>query len=324
MKLLKHTLSTLLALFAAIFIIGCSKSSEKETAPDVEAKLSGTPDVAIKTIVDAFLDSKGIVMWQSMPASYQNDINAVFQTLGSKVDGEVYDRVFATLNRAAKISEKQQEFIFNSSLYQDQTEEEIAAAREAFPAVISLLNTLTSSSIASSQELIKFDGHKFFDTTVSSILADVKTIAKMSPELDDEDGTLSYDEIINNLKNLNVVVVDSTETEATLKFKLPNESSEEEETFVKVEKRWVPKEMADEWSAEIGKIKQQLNSISTEQMAQFTPQINNTLAMFDMVLNQIESAKTQEEFDAAAQSAMMPIMGMAMSFMMMNQEKGAE
>ena len=259
-----------------------------------------------------------------MPASYQNDINVIFQTLGTKVDSGVYDRVFATLNRAAKISEKQQAFIFNSSLYQDQPEEEIAAAREAFPAVINLLSTLTNSSIASSQELVKFDGHKFFDTTVSSILADVKTIARLSPELDNEGVTPSYDEIINNLKNLNIVVVDSTESEATLKFNLPNETSEEEEIFVKVEKRWVPKEMADEWSTGMSKVKQQLNEISTEQIAQFTPQINNTLAMFDMVLDQIESAENQQQFDAAVQSAMMPIMGLVMSFTMMNQPAGAE
>ncbi len=298
--------------FAGLVLSGCGQGSDDgggTSGSSVESALSGSPDQAIQTVIHSLGAGEGVVLWQAMPGSYQNDVTEIVQLAGGKLDAEIYDQAFAVFGKTMSVADKQKEFIFSTNLAGPMAEEDVEKLRAAWPSVTNLVDTLTSSPISSTEGLRSFDGEAFFSETVSSVIADMETLAQLNPETEDLP--------ISAYKEAEVILLESTETTANLQINLPDGSSEEE-MFVKVEERWVPQEMSLEWPASVAEARSQLEAIDPGQIAQQKPQIMSVFAMLDGVLAQIDAAETQEQFDQALQGAMMPIMGL----MMMGQGMG--
>ena len=181
--------------------------------------------------------------------------------------------------------------------------EQKAQLEAALPTVVSLIKTVTSSSLATSAGLQAFDGQQFFDSTVSSLLSDIEAIAGLQGE--------AAPFSLADLGELAISVVDVTDTTATLKAMLPGQEAVEE-NYAKVEGRWVPATLAEEWSQTIGEATAQLEAITPEQLEAGKAQAQMAFAMIDGVLSQIEAAETQQQFDQSLQGAMMPLMGLMM------------
>ena len=113
-------------------------------------------------------------------------------------------------------------------------------------------------------------------------------------------------------------MVAADELQATLSAVVPGQAATEH-VFTKVEERWVPVAMANQWAAGITESTANLEAMSADQMAAQKPQIMGVLTMVDGVLTQIAAAETQEQFDQSLKGAMMPLMGM----MMMGQSFGS-
>lgn len=292
-------------LAGALFLTACGKQEDPEAEAETEAvKIPESPDAAIQFIAQEIGKGNGAVLWQAMPATYQGDVNRIAQLAGTKIDAEIYDRIFATLDRASKVLDQQKDLVFGSSMIPDQTDEAAAAQmREAWPSITSLIETITTSALASAEGLQSFDGATFFEGTVSKLLGDMDALAQLDPEREQS--------LLASLSEIKVKLVESTDSQALLEMSVPGEEVETE-TFVKFEDRWVPQEMAAEWSEQIADARRQLEAIDPAEFAKQKPQILGVFAMFDGVLAQLEAAKTQEQFDQAIQGAMMPIMGLLM------------
>lgn len=289
-----------LAALSAMLFTACG-GSEDSSSTSTEAQIPDAPDAAIETIAKEVMDGNGGILWKAMPASYQADVDSIAQLAGTKVDAELYNKSFGLVGRLAEVADKQKEFILNTQLGGAQPAEQIAKVEAAWPSIIGFVQTIAGSSIASSQGLQSFDGQAFFDTTVSSLIGYSKDLAALSEQENPFDamdfGTVS--------------VLESTEDTATLEMTGPD-GTVETEAFTKVENRWVPTEMATQWSANMAEAKAQLEAMSPEEMAQNKPQIMGVITMLEGVLTQLEAAETQEQFDQALQGAMMPIMGLMM------------
>lgn len=277
------------AALSIIFLTACGGSQDK--IPDA-------PDAAIQTIANELAAGNGGILWQAMPASYQLDVNSIAQLAGTKVDAELYNKGFGLLGRIAEVADKQKEFILNTGLAGPQPAEQVAKIEAAWPSIIGFVQTIATSSIASSEGLKAFDGQAFCDTTVSSLIGFAEDLAAVSGEE-------------NPLEVGTVKLLESTETTATLEMTSADGDVETEE-FSKVENRWVPTEMATDWATEMAEAKAKLEAINIEEMVQKKPQIMGVITMLEGVLAQIEAAETQEQFDQALQGAMMPIMGLMM------------
>lgn len=293
------TLALLLA--AATIYTGCGPKTDSAGGAIPES-----PDGAIKYIATELSKGDGGVLWQAMPASYQQDVNSIARLAGTKIDAEIYDRVFATLARAASVLDKQQGFIFESSLTPGagvSKEEGSAQVRQAWPSIKKIVDTLTSSPLATAAGLQNFDGATFFKGTVSNLLTDIDALTKLDPE--------HQESFLNSLSQVSVNYVEGTENEVVLQLAVPGEEVEAE-TFVKVEDRWVPQDMATEWATQLMETRSKLEAIDPAKMAEQKSQILNVFTMIDGVLTQIEAAETQAQFDQALQGAMMPLMGLMM------------
>jgi len=241
------------AALGALFLTACgSKSTTEVEIPDA-------PDAAIETIAKEMMNGNGGILWRAMPASYQADVNAIAQLAGAKVDAELYNKSFSLVGRLAEVADKQKEFILNTKLGGEQPAEEIAKIDAAWPSIIGFVKTIASSSISSSEGLQSFDGQAFCDQTVSALVVFSKDLAALSDEPDP-------------LQFGSVKLLESTETTAVLEMASPDGTVETEE-FTKVENRWVPTEMASEWTTQMAEAKAQLEAFSPEEMTQNKPQI---------------------------------------------------
>lgn len=297
------------AAFSALFFTACggSDTSTEDAAASApqeqpaELAIPADPAAAMEAIAKGLASGNGGILWKAMPASYQGDVNELAKLAATKVDAEIYNKSFFFIGRLAEVANKQKEFILNTELGGPQPAEEIAKIDEAWPSIMGFVNSIANSSIASTDGLQGFDGQEFFDTTVSEL---IKYSEGMSAVSDGEIPLSAY-------SGVSVKALESTDTTATLEMTGP-EGDVEVEDFVKVEDRWVPAEMASEWTTTMADAHAQLEAINPEQMEQSKPQIMGVIAMLDGVLTQIEAAETQEQFDQALQGAMMPIMGLMM------------
>ena len=278
----------------ALLLTGCGKKAEEAatvTIPDA-------PDNAIQTVIREFAKGNGGILWQAMPASYQSDVNTLAQIAGSKIDPEVYGKSFATIARLAEVIDQQQALILNSSFMQGRSTEEMAQLEAALPSIVGLLGAITSSELASTAGLLNFNGQDFFDTTVSQFTQYAETL-----------GQLAGDEsVLSDYMNAVVSVVQADDMQATLSTTIPGQEPLEQ-VFTKVEQRWVPSEMASDWSSEIAEAKAELDATFIEDMAAQKPQIMSVLAMIDGVLAQIAAAENQQQFDQSLQGAILMMVG---------------
>jgi len=278
----------------ALLLTGCGKKAEEAAA----VTIPDAPDNAIQTVIREFAKGNGGILWQAMPASYQSDVNTLAQLAGSKIDPEVYGKSFATIARLAEVIDQQQALILNSSFMQGRSTEEMAQLEAALPSIVGLLGAITSSELASTAGLLNFNGQDFFDTTVSQFTQYAETL-----------GQLAGDEsVLSDYMNAVVSVVQADDMQATLSTTIPGQEPLEQ-VFTKVEQRWVPSEMASDWSSEIAEAKAELDATFIEDMAAQKPQIMSVLAMIDGVLAQIAAAENQQQFDQSLQGAILMMVG---------------
>lgn len=287
-------LSAALALSAGALLTftACSPKSKSASLPEA-------PDAAMRAIADELGAGNAVVLWTATPATYQKDVTELVQLAGTKLDAEVYDRGFALITKLSDVLGKQRAFILSSPMAgQIQNREQVEANWDNG---VAMLRSLATSKISTVEGLKSFDGAAFLDSTGDEILALAHKMSASS-----KDGPLS-----EQLKKTVFTVENVTATSATLTMKDDNGVTETT-TLTKVDGRWVPADMASEWTAKIAEAKTNLAALKPEEMAQNKPQILGALTMAEGVLGQLEAAKTQAEFDAALQGAMMPIMGLMM------------
>ena len=278
----------------ALLLTGCGKKAKEAAA----VTIPDAPDAAIQTVITEFAKGNGGIIWQAMPTSYQTDVSDLLHLTGSKIDPELYDKSFATIALLAEVIDQQQALILNSSFMQGRSTEEMAQLEAALPSIVGLLGAITSSELASTAGLLNFNGQDFFDTTVSQFTQYAETL-----------GQLAGDEsVLSDYMNAVVSVVQADDMQATLSTTIPGQEPLEQ-VFTKVEQRWVPSEMASDWSSEIAEAKAELDATFIEDMAAQKPQIMSVLAMIDGVLAQIAAAENQQQFDQSLQGAILMMVG---------------
>jgi hypothetical protein len=289
--LINHKIFPSCATIVALIFTACDAgvSSTEFTIPD-------EPSAAIQKIADEMLVGNCSILWHAMPSSYQADVNAIAKLAGAKVDPEIYDKSFGLFGRFAEVADKQKSFILNTKLGGELAAEQIAEIEAAWPSIIGFIQTIVSSSISSSAGLRAFDGQGFSEQTLPALFKYSNDLAAISKE-ENPFGSLEFDRL---------KTIENADTAAVIEITFTNGDVETED-FIKVENRWVPTEMATNWSTQIADTEKKLEAISSEEMAKNKPQIMGMITMLDGILKQLEKAETQEQFDQALRGAMMPI-----------------
>jgi hypothetical protein len=279
-----------------VFTLSCAKNADSIVK---ERVMPGTPDGTVVAAKKAIQEYDAAFFWHLMPDTYKQDFTALTHEFAGKMDPVIYDRAFALVMRAFEVLDDRKEIILASETFNTfGAEVDADEIRQSLSNSQVVMEILKGSEVATLEGLGKVDWEQFLSTTGGRML-------EAAAALEAEGSENPFDE----LDSLEVETLDVTGDRATLRISTKDHEPEDVE-MVRVEGRWIPKEMADEWPQFIEDARQGLAEMTPENMAAQKTQIMMVFGMADGFIEQIASLQTPEEFDAAIGPMLAPLLGM--------------
>ena len=264
------------------------------------ALAQGSPDQAVMAVVDGLGENQPQVIWQALPASYQNDVSGLVREFAGQMQDSLWDQIFGALTKLTRVLDEKRQFVLEHPRVVQQLSKS-PNAEATYDAVVALLKTILSSDISSLQRLSDFDGERFLATTGSQVMAQLGDLAALAPD---------SKETLDEISSLSVTLSRTEGERAWVLIEKPDEKTEEVE-FVLVEGKWVPAAMAEGWDSGIADAREQLSQVVVDPAQ--TAQAGVVLAVVDGTLEGLLAAQTSEEFQASLEGmiglAMMGVMG---------------
>lgn len=304
MKKLFSFLTLLLIAGTFPLLSGCGKSAQS-------ARALG-PVESMRTMMDGVTNQQMEALWNFLPASYQGDVNGLVHEFSGKMDPEMYNGTFQTLQRITKLLQDKKAYILKNQTINGLPVPPEKVAEFWDPAV-GLINTLAQSDLSSLEKLKNFDGEKFLTSSGNQMAKQVIRISDLLPQ---KEGELSFSE---KTKQTKITLVSMEGDTATIKMDVPGKDLTEEK-MVKVEGKWIPKNLADNWKSRMDEARKKLAELTPEKVTAQKEKTLTAITKVNEVLTQLESAKTEEEFNKQLNPIVAPVaMFGPMLMMQMNQ-----
>ena len=264
------------------------------------ALAQGSPDQAVMAVVNGLGENQPQVIWQALPASYQNDVSGLVREFAGQMQDSLWDQIFGAVTKLTRVLDEKRQFVLEHPRVVQQLSKS-PNAEATYDAVVALLKTILSSDISSLQRLSDFDGERFLAMTGSQVMAQLGDLAALAPD---------SKETLDEISSLSVTLSRTEGERAWVLIEKPDEKTEEVE-FVLVEGKWVPAAMAEGWDSGIADAREQLSQVAVDPAQ--TAQAGIVLAVVDGALEGLLVAQTSEEFQASLEGmiglAMMGVMG---------------
>ena len=289
------------------------------------------PESFVTSPIKALEEKDPKLLWEMLPASYRDDINGLVQAFAEEMDAELWDAGFELVGGIGKLLIEKKDLIAQMAAESDEAGDiPISEITSGLEMAGTLLNKLAESDLGSLDKLRSVDLGNVADTLGKDLINLIGEAAKASGESDPFG--------LDALRGIQVIVVSEDGDNATIKVsglpevpdlgaltelpgglppglpglpdlgELPfadfSELENGELELVKVEGKWVPKELADGWEDGISAAKVGMGAVGEmadedKQMALgIIKGINGGLAT-------IRKAKTKEQFEMAIMQAVM-------------------
>jgi len=262
-----------LVLLACV-AIGCGKDDaptggQTPVAAEPQQGPPETADKAVLAVAEGLKENHPEAVWDFLPESYQHDLDDLVRTFAQRMDPELWNKSFTVLRKLVVVLKTKKAF-----LAADMT------------STAGLVEILLEGDIGDLEKLKSFDGHRFLAGTGARLFAQLRTLI---PNLDAQ------------FDFKKVTLIKSKGDTATLELKTDMETIERD--FVRVEGKWIPKDLAEGWLDQIGNARARLSILSPDNLAATKPQIMSMLVAADEVLDRLIAARDQEEFRAGLAEA---------------------
>jgi hypothetical protein len=264
-----------------VSLFGCSKGGDTTAAGPT---IPDTADGTIKAVAMQLADNHPEIIWEALPPSYRADINELTTTFAEKMDPELYDRTMAVMNRAVQVLQEKQDIILESETMA-MTPGDAEKKAQAVGSGLAMAQTVLDSEIMTLQGLGALDWQNFLATTGASLMQQASAI-------ETEEGKTAMDD----LRGIQVETIETSAETAKLRITVGDEEPEEVE-MVRVEERWVPAEMAEEWPEMMADAREKLEEMNPENMQQVKGQALMGLAMAEGLIEQVAAIENVEQFD---------------------------
>jgi hypothetical protein len=244
-----------------------------------------------------------------MPSSYRQDVTDLIHQFAATVDGEVYDRSLALVGKAGEVLTSKQELILSSGML-DSANVEPERAAAAMEAVAGLLTTLAGSELGSVETLKTVDPESALATIGPRLMALAAELSKATPN------DPYANQFLSQMDETTVELVSIEGDNAVLRIQRPSQTSEEQR-LVRVDDRWVPEEMAQQWPQAMTDARARLAELEPERFAATKPQVLMALGMAEALLAQLEAAESPEQLQGVQQA----ILGMMVAASMGQQQQ---
>ncbi len=284
------------SLFTFALLACCLSALARDPAP---VAIPATPDGTIKAIGAALGEGKFEVVWQAMPASYQADIKKLMTEFSKKMDAELWDSGTKTAGKVAKLLTEKAEFIVATPAIAKQLEAKSVKAEDAKAYITGVGSVLgdVQTNVATLPQLEKLDVEKLF----ANLGPKIKEMNEVSARM----GILPPGNNMTEWYKVDAKLVSSESDTASVEITKPD-GKKENVDLVKVEGKWVPKAMADDWSKNMSEAMKGLEAMQIR--PEEKQQVMMITGMAGGFLDTFINAKTQAEFDAAV-NGVLPLLG---------------
>jgi SLA1 homology domain 1, SHD1 len=273
----------------------------KAVAPALAAEPGATIAIPAKLDAQQFCDfvlnhvkqDKMIVIWDAMPPGYQRDIQEIVGLALQKVDPSMIQPVMQVRDNVIKVLRTKREFILGNAMVKMAMPDQAVVAKVYDPAIdlveAYLSKELVEVSKAKSNEL---------RTLLESYLSNIsKKAAAVEAAIPAGSPTANAYQA-TNWKNFTYKVESISSDSALLMLEIPNQKAQKIE-LTQVEDRWVPVELAKDWDKKMAEVKDELEKLTPEKIAQAKQGIQMPLAVVNTVLGSLLAANDQASFDQA-------------------------
>jgi len=284
MKLVK--LVGIVSVSGLVLVAGCGKP-----------KAAKTPDKVVTQIAKAVQNNQPEVIFQALPASYQKDINSVVSEAAKKMDAELWNAGHDLMKNVVKVAGKQKKLLLQSKMLANNPQKDEIS--KDWDNAIKSISTLLDSDFTNIKKLRNADMAKMLATSGAAIMKQA-TAVKSNSEVS---------ETLAKLKSIKATMVSQDGDSAKVKIEAEGEEAEEID-FVKIEDKWIPKEIADSFAAKVKAARENIAKIdfNSPDGKKMKEMVMKQIKVADDMLKTAEKAKTKEELDGILMGMMMQIM----------------
>ena len=293
----------LVAVPAMFATLGCNKSESPATG---SAAVSSAPSAAPATpavvepvahaqgMIDAFAAGNVASLWGALPPRYQSDVRSVIADVAGTMDAELYDGTMAAVSKLVRVLKEKKAFVL-ASLKSQQAPVDAATqaiVEKNWDTGALVLERLLSSEIRTVAGLKSLDPGKFLETLGTSLAPDVKQIVDAAiPNATQVLARKQKATLVKHDGDTAVVKVEYVESK-------PDDPQPEEQSWKKIDGRWLPAEMVESWDSVVAATKTEMSNYTAVAVAN-KAKVMPLVTTVDRVLDRLIGAKDQAEFDAA-------------------------
>jgi hypothetical protein len=202
------------------------------------------------------------------------------------------------VQKAVRVLKEKKEFLLKQpTLAMARVDPKIAA--ENWDGAVGVLDTITSSELADLEKLKTLEVGAFLDGTGKKVADQLAALAKAADEkkmsLTEFPGVTVDAMPLAGIAKAKLSTVKMEGDTATLRVE--NEGKTEDHEVVRVDGKWLPKEMVDQWQGKMEAAKAALTKDMPERLQKGKEQIVPLIQKLQAALDQMLAAKTQPEFD---------------------------
>ncbi len=265
---------------------------------DEKGEMPETADGTVRYMAEQMSQGKPVVLWDSLPAEYQQYIRYRKQMFAEMIDPEVYDGYAALLGKLAKVMKEKKRFCLNAPFFKPESRDTYEKRWEQY---IAIIEAIVASEMGSHEAFKKVDIRELMDGSgakVFGLIRDLphKPLAKYGYLEAETTGTLENGDVLVTVTGI-----------LDLDFG-------EERPYTRMEGKWVRKELAEKWVAAIAKPQPDLENLTPEQRERYKgytkeqfEKMARSNAYLDGLLDRMLAAETQEQFNEALEPAKMMI-----------------
>ncbi len=280
-------------VMAAVAMVGCGGN---------QSAVASGPDDAILQVRDSIVENKPEAAFEMLPPSYQADINSVVADAAKRMDEEIWNQGVGILQQVTRILESKRDLILSTEAMSSVPNPE--DLKKNWKQGVSVLQAIVRSDFTNLERLQQGDVGKLLSESGAKIMASATDLMASSEQAAEAEAEL------DKIRNMTATVVSQEGDTAVVKVDTEGEEPEELE-MVRVEGRWIPKDMADGFKEGIAEMRENLAGLdfSSEEGQQQKTMILAQMGGIKSMLDQLENAKTKEELEGIFGGLMMGIMG---------------
>ena len=239
-----------------------------------------------------------------LPTSYQTQLTEVKNEFATKMDVQLWNNGADLVSKLHGVLANKKDLLLASPMLESVPMKEDISAN--YDQLVAILGAVVESDLATLEGVASLDIGDFLRSTGSELMAASSKIS-ISETSKKPMGMNSMLKTPGKLLTTQAELVSSEGDSAVVKITAQDEEPEEV-TFVKVEGKWIPEDLAKEFPKMIAEMRKNIGEIEIPPEAKAKAQMGMT--MVSGVLDQVSAAKTQEELQGALMGLMMMGMGM--------------